>query len=116
MRVLGIVPPQGPASERGAEAGRVPRGEGPLAAGARGCWAATPDDAPVVTELLAAFRDWWGYDEPPDAEMRASVDRLLGDPATDFLLGAADGSSPARGVVQLRYPPQRVDRQRRRVA
>jgi hypothetical protein len=26
MRVLGIVPPGGPASERGAEAGRVPRG------------------------------------------------------------------------------------------
>jgi ribosomal protein S18 acetylase RimI-like enzyme len=35
--------------------------------------------------------------------MRASVDRLMGDPATDFLLGAADGSPAPAGVVQLRY-------------
>jgi ribosomal protein S18 acetylase RimI-like enzyme len=34
--------------------------------------------------------------------MRASVDRLIADPATEFLLGAAGGESPV-GVVQLRY-------------
>ena len=56
-----------------------------------------------MTELLAAFRDWLGYDEPPDDEIGASVDRLSGDPATDFLLGAAGPESPAAGVVQLRY-------------
>ena len=52
---------------------------------------------------MAAFRDWWGYSEPDDASMRASVGRLIGDPATDFLLGAADGEAPPAGVVQLRY-------------
>ena len=35
--------------------------------------------------------------------MRASVERLIADPATEFLLGSVDGSSPPRGVVQLRY-------------
>ena len=53
--------------------------------------------------LLAAFRDWWGYSSPDDESMRASVERLLGDSATDFLLGAVDSAAPPAGVVQLRY-------------
>jgi ribosomal protein S18 acetylase RimI-like enzyme len=52
---------------------------------------------------MAAFRDWWGYAAPEDASMRASVEWLLRDDATEFLLGAADDVSPAAGVVQLRY-------------
>jgi ribosomal protein S18 acetylase RimI-like enzyme len=31
------------------------------------------------------------------------VERLLGDPNTDYLLGAAPGDAPASGVVQQRY-------------
>jgi ribosomal protein S18 acetylase RimI-like enzyme len=66
-------------------------------------WVATPDEVGVVAELLAAFRDWWGYSVPDDESMRASVTRLIEDPATDFLLGAVDSGSDPVGVVQLRY-------------
>ena len=34
--------------------------------------------------------------------MRASVERLITDPATEFLLGSVAGEAPA-GIVQLRY-------------
>jgi GNAT superfamily N-acetyltransferase len=54
---------------------------------------------PVVAELMCAFRDWWGYREPSDAAMRAGVERLLADPATDFLLGG----DPVAGLAALRY-------------
>jgi ribosomal protein S18 acetylase RimI-like enzyme len=40
---------------------------------------------------------------PDDTSMRASVGRLIDDPATDFLLGAPGAGSSADGVVQLRY-------------
>jgi ribosomal protein S18 acetylase RimI-like enzyme len=64
-------------------------------------WRATPDDARAVARLLAAFRDWYGRDWPDDDSFRATVDRLLADPDTEYLLGAVDGE-PA-GVVQLRF-------------
>jgi ribosomal protein S18 acetylase RimI-like enzyme len=35
--------------------------------------------------------------------MRASAERLIGDPATEFLLGAPDAGSAPEGIVQLRY-------------
>lgn len=60
---------------------------------------AGPGDAADVAELMCGFRDWWGYAEPSDAVMRDGVERLLGDPATDYLIG---GDPPA-GVCQLRY-------------
>ncbi|MEA2478745.1 MAG: hypothetical protein QOJ07_667 [Thermoleophilaceae bacterium] len=49
-----------------------------------------------------------GYPDPPDAPLRASVERLIGDPATDYLLGAPAGADDtadpaAAGVCQLRY-------------
>jgi len=66
-------------------------------------WVATPEDAEAVSGLLAAFRDWWGYASPADDSIRASVDRLIADPATEFLLGAVDDGPRADGVVQLRY-------------
>jgi ribosomal protein S18 acetylase RimI-like enzyme len=31
------------------------------------------------------------------------VERLIGDPATEYLLGAPEPGAPAAGVVQLRY-------------
>ena len=57
---------------------------------------AEPADAPRVAELMAAFRDHIGRSEPTDAEVRATVERLLADPNTEYLL--AD-----EGVCQLRY-------------
>ena len=60
-------------------------------------------DADAVTRLLAAFRDWWGKDVPTDERMGETVAALLGDPNTEFLLGAAAAGEPHTGLCQLRY-------------
>jgi ribosomal protein S18 acetylase RimI-like enzyme len=58
-------------------------------------------DAATVGRLMAEFRDHLSKSEPPDAEIRASVDRILADPQSEFLI-ASDGERPL-GVCQLRY-------------
>jgi GNAT superfamily N-acetyltransferase len=65
---------------------------------------AQPHDSDDVARLMVAFRDHLGDGEPTDAEMRAGVERLLGDPDTEFLLAAPDADgAPAAGVAQLRF-------------
>jgi GNAT superfamily N-acetyltransferase len=67
---------------------------------------AEPQDADDVTRLMLAFRDHLGLSAPTDDEMRAGVERLLGDRDTEFLLAAADddgGGVRAAGVAQLRF-------------
>ena len=64
---------------------------------------AQPHDAPDVARLMTAFRDHLGLTAPSDAEMRAGVERLLGDSDTEFLLGARGEDARAAGVVQLRF-------------
>jgi len=65
---------------------------------------AEPHDADVVTRLMLAFRDHLRLSGPTDAEMRAGVERLLGEPDTEFLLAAPDGDgAPPAGVAQLRF-------------
>ena len=49
---------------------------------------ADASDVPTVAALLCGFRDWWGYDEPSDAEMEARVGRVVED---------GDGGVPPRG-------------------
>jgi ribosomal protein S18 acetylase RimI-like enzyme len=66
-------------------------------------WLAGEDDADAVSSLIAAFRDWWGKDEPSLEQIRATVRVLLEDEATEFLLAAPDDDDPAAGVCQLRY-------------
>ena len=67
-------------------------------------WPAQPHEATAVARLMVAFRDHLGDTEPTDDEMRAGVERLLGDPDTEFLLAAPDGDgAPAAGVAQLRF-------------
>jgi ribosomal protein S18 acetylase RimI-like enzyme len=56
-----------------------------------------------VSTLIAAFRDWWGKDDPPLEQIRATTAALLEDPATEFLLAAPDRDRRAAGVCQLRY-------------
>ena len=66
-------------------------------------WRAGADDADAVAGLMAGFRDHLDKADPPDDEVRASVERILADPGSEFLLGAsADGGDPL-GVCQLRY-------------
>jgi ribosomal protein S18 acetylase RimI-like enzyme len=59
------------------------------------------DQAETVSRLLAEFRDLLGRG-PEDAEIRASVEKLLGDPGTEFLIGLGEGAEPA-GLAQVRY-------------
>jgi ribosomal protein S18 acetylase RimI-like enzyme len=66
-------------------------------------WRAEPHEAEVVARLLVAFRNHLGFDWPSDDAFLASVERLIEDPATYYLLGAPSAGSPAAGVVQLRY-------------
>jgi ribosomal protein S18 acetylase RimI-like enzyme len=66
-------------------------------------WLAGEEDVDAVTSLIAGFRDWWGKDTPTYDEIRKPVGALIGDPATDFLLGAPGDGDPAAGVCQLRY-------------
>ena len=55
-----------------------------------------------MTRLIAGFRDWLDR-VGPDRRRRslASVERLIADPGTEFLL--ADAGGPPSGVCQLRY-------------
>ena len=66
-------------------------------------WPASGQDIEAVSSLIAAFRSWWGKDEPTLEQIRETVGVLLGDPNTEFLLAAPDGGSPPAGVCQLRY-------------
>ena len=66
-------------------------------------WRAEPYEAEVVAGLLVASRDHLGLDRPSENAFLASVERLIEDPATEYLLGASESGAPAAGVVQLRY-------------
>ena len=66
-------------------------------------WIAGPHEAEIVTRLMIGFRDYLGYDWPSDNAFLASVEKLLEDPQTDFLLGARAADSPPEGVCQLRF-------------
>jgi ribosomal protein S18 acetylase RimI-like enzyme len=66
-------------------------------------WRAEPNEAQAVAGLLVAFRNHLGFDWPSDRAFLASVERLIEDPATEYLLGAPEAGAPAAGLVQLRY-------------
>jgi ribosomal protein S18 acetylase RimI-like enzyme len=61
---------------------------------------ASSADAEVVARLISEFRDWFGKSEPPDEEIRASVERILSSGDAEFLLA---GDPEPVGVCQLRY-------------
>jgi ribosomal protein S18 acetylase RimI-like enzyme len=65
-------------------------------------WRAQPREAASVARLLAEFRDWWRKDEPGDEAIRDTVDVLIRDDATEFLLGAVGDGEPM-GLCHLRY-------------
>jgi GNAT superfamily N-acetyltransferase len=63
-------------------------------------WVAGPDEAGAVAALMAQFRDHLGATEPSDASVLRSVERIVAEPDSEFLL-AGDGSAAA--VLQLRF-------------
>ena len=60
---------------------------------------ATPADAADVARLLCGFRDHGGWDWVADQTIAGTVERLIDDPDTVYLLA---GDPPA-GVCQLRF-------------
>jgi GNAT superfamily N-acetyltransferase len=66
-------------------------------------WVADEGDAAGVASLMVAFRNHIGRDWPSDDLVRATVDSLLRDPATEFLLAAPEQRDAPAGVCQLRY-------------
>jgi ribosomal protein S18 acetylase RimI-like enzyme len=66
-------------------------------------WRAQPDEARAVARLLVAFREHLGFAAPTDEAVLASVERLIADPATDYLLGAPSAGAAPAGLVQLRF-------------
>jgi ribosomal protein S18 acetylase RimI-like enzyme len=65
-------------------------------------WVAQLDEAEAVAGLLVEFRDHMGSDWPSENAFLASVQRLLEDRDTEFLLAAPDDDSAPAGVLQLR--------------
>ena len=66
-------------------------------------WVAQNDEAEAIAGLLVEFRDHNGSDWPSDNAFLASVERLLEDRDTEFLLASRDDDSPPAGVLQLRF-------------
>ena len=66
-------------------------------------WVAQPDEAETVAALLVEFRDHMGSDWPSENSFLASVERLLEDRDTEYLLASRDDDSAPAGVLQLRY-------------
>ena len=66
-------------------------------------WVAELDEAEAIAGLIVAFRNHLGSDWPSDNAFLASVERLLEDRNTEFLLAALDDDAPPAGVLQLRF-------------
>ena len=66
-------------------------------------WVAGPEETEAVTRLLVAFRDHLGERKPPAEEMLSSVERIITDRDSEFLLASVDEGSPAAAVLQLRF-------------
>ncbi len=65
-------------------------------------WVAAPEEAEVVADLIVAFAEHLGGGGPTRESARSSVQRLMADPETEFLLAARD-DRPAVAVLQLRF-------------
>ena len=58
-------------------------------------WVAGPEETDAITRLLVAFRDHLGERKPPAEEMLASVERIIVEPDSEFLLASVDEATTA---------------------
>jgi len=72
-------------------------------------WVAGPDEAEAIAGLLVEFRDHMGSGWPSENAFLASVERLLEDRDTEFLLATPDDGRAARGRAAAALPPQRLE-------
>ena len=72
-------------------------------------WIAGRDEAPAVAALLGEFRDWWGNREPADADMLASVRRIMEAGDGEYLLGADGRGARTRRRVPGPLPLERLE-------
>ncbi len=63
---------------------------------------ATPDDVQAVGELVGAFRDHLGADEPSDATLAATLPAGLADPGVEIVLALGAGDE-ALGYAHSRF-------------
>ena len=66
-------------------------------------WLAEPGEAETVARLLVEFRDHCGRAWPSANSFLASVEGLIEQAHTEFLLGTPHDDAPPAGVGQLRY-------------
>ena len=66
-------------------------------------WVAQRHETADVSRLLIAFRDWFPSDQPSSESIAASVQLLIDDPATEYLLGRVEDGAEPCGVCQLRF-------------
>jgi GNAT superfamily N-acetyltransferase len=66
-------------------------------------WLAGLDEAEAIADLLVAFRDHLNSDWPSANAFLGSVERLLEERDTEFLLAAPGADAPPAGVLQLRF-------------
>ena len=66
-------------------------------------WVAGPEETDTIARLLVAFRDHLGQHMPPAEEMLASVERIVTERDSEFLLASVDEGAPAAAVLQLRF-------------
>jgi ribosomal protein S18 acetylase RimI-like enzyme len=66
-------------------------------------WVAEREEAADVSRLLVAFRDWFESDQPSAESIAASVELLIEDGATEYLLGRTEQGAAPCGVCQLRF-------------
>jgi predicted GNAT family N-acyltransferase len=79
------------------------QGEGGLNVPTPVVWQAGPVEAELVSGLLVDFRDWAGSGCPSADMFLRSVETLMQDSYTTFLLGASEDHRPPEGVCQLRF-------------
>ena len=65
-------------------------------------WRAEPGEAATVARLIWEFGASYGNEPPPEDEIRASVERIMGGSDGEYLLGSPDGGE-ACGVCQVRF-------------